>query len=167
MNNKSLKERKFFNSLIRDRKRWENFSYLITWLVCFACFVTSCHKDDSDVIQLSQTGCFVITNMNSGISQTIIGDESESVRLHVSQGDVLKLQYIPEEQYKGVNYAVNFHLHVGTVIRYIYAPAPSFSVEYTVHDIAPGNYAFTMFALAHGTHIQAYSSAACTLVVVE
>ena len=114
--------------------------------------------------QIVNVGYFVITNMNSGDSQTIIGDESESVRLHVSQGDVLKLQYIPEEQNKGLNYQVSFTIHEGKTI---YIPAPNFSVAYKIQDIAPGKYTLTMSALVNESQTQAVSFAACILVITE
>ena len=133
-------------------------------VLCF-CIVSCCRdSDDIKIDQLTQSGHFSIINNNNGETLTIIGDKSNSAKLNAREGDVLKMQYVPDEQYKDLNYQVSFTIHDNGIYK---ATVPDYTVEYALTNIAVRNYTISMTAVVNEKDTQSISIAACTLVVKE
>lgn len=137
---------------------------VLCFISMFLCLVGCRCSDDTEIIQLVHSGHFVVTNVNSGATITVIGDNSNTEKLNANLGDVIKMQYVPVEQYKDLDYQVSFTINGGDIYK---ASAPDYLFEYKLQDTTPGEIIITMTAIVNETNKQATSFAACTLVVAE
>lgn len=133
-------------------------------LICTVFVCCTKKSEDISVIQMSQPGNYLVTNVSTGISATVYALEELSMKIEAKNGDTIKLQYVPDNDYTHLNYNVSFTIHDKSVHK---ASAPEYSYEYKIDGAEVGDYPILMSALINEDGVQVTSFASFTLVINE
>lgn len=150
--------------MIKGIRMYSVLRAVIVVLICTAFSCCTNKSDDISILQLSQTGNYVVTNVSTGKSITVYSLEEESTMLEAKNGETIRLQYVPNKDYTHLNYHVNFTLQDKSVHT---ANAPEYSYEYNIEAVEVGSYPILMSALINEDGVQVTSFASFTLVIKE
>ena len=150
--------------MITEKRMYSVLRTVIVVLICTAFSCCTNKRDDMSMLQLSQTGNFVVTNVSTGTSITVYSLEEEYTMFEAKNGETIKLQYVPNKDYTHLNYHVNFTLQDQSVHT---ATAPKYSYEYNIEAVEVGSYPIFMSALINEDGVQVTSFASFTLVIKE
>ena len=132
----------------------------------FSVVLFGCKNDSKDVniIQMSQPGNYVVSNVSTGQTLNVYTLEDESTMLNAKNGDIIRLQYVPDKDYAHLNYHVSFTLHDKST----HTPTTTdYSYEYNIKAVEVGSYPIMMSALINEDGVQVTSFASFTLVIKE